>query len=103
MKNIFLVTAAAASLFASAALADPAMSGPNNAPIKSPDTNISSMPVKGANSFTEGEARDHIKAKGYSHISALKKDSNGIWRGMARMKGKRVHVSVDFEGNVNPV
>lgn len=102
MRQLFFLTAAA-TLFATAALADPAMSGPNNAAVKSPDANISSMPVKGANSFTEGEARDHIMAKGYKHVSALKKDGNGVWRGTARMHGKRVHVSVDFEGNVNPV
>lgn len=57
-------------------------------------------PVAGANSFTEGQAKSRIEAKGYSGVSGLKKDNAGIWRGMAKQGDKNVNVSVDFQGNV---
>ncbi len=100
-----LILAAAIGLVATAAFADPqtAQPGPNNAAIKDPNANMSSMPVQGSNSFTSGQARSRIAAKGYSHISALHKDGAGVWRGKARRHGHTVAVSVDFEGNVNPI
>jgi hypothetical protein len=79
----------------------PAQSGPQNPAVKSEDSNNSNMPVKGANSFTMSEARSHISDKGYTHVTALKKDSAGVWRGTAMKDGQRVHVSVDYQGNVN--
>ena len=39
-------------------------------------------PLKGANSFTEGQAKD------------------GIWRGTASQGGKSVQIAVDYKGNV---
>ncbi len=57
-------------------------------------------PVAGANSFTEGQAKSRIEAKGYSGVSGLKKDNAGVWRGMAKQGQKSVNVSVDFQGNV---
>lgn len=80
--------------------APPAQSGPNNAAVKNPDANNAAMQVEGANSFTKGEAISRLKARGYSHVSHLRKDNNGVWRGMATKDGHSVNVSVDFEGNV---
>ncbi|MBV9569799.1 MAG: hypothetical protein JO056_00980 [Alphaproteobacteria bacterium] len=103
MRALYAAAAIAFTLGCSAANAQdqtPARSGPNNAAVKSPDTNISSAPVKGANSFTMGEAKTRIEAHGYTHVSALKKDKDGVWRGMAQKDGQPVHVSLDFEGNV---
>lgn len=57
-------------------------------------------PLPGANSFTEAQARERIAEKGYTEVSALVKDENGIWRGKATMAGKAVDVQVDFKGNV---
>lgn len=57
-------------------------------------------PLKGANSFTEGQAKDRIVAAGYTGISALARDGDGIWRGGAMKDGKSVKVAVDFKGNV---
>ena len=37
-------------------------------------------PLKGANSFTEGEAKDRAVAQGLMSVGALKKDDDGIWR-----------------------
>lgn len=57
-------------------------------------------PLKGANSFTEGQAQDRVLAAGYTDVSALTKDDKGIWRGTAAQEGKSVKVAVDYKGNV---
>lgn len=62
--------------------------------------NDPAAPLKGANSFTEGQAKDRALARGYTDVSALKKDDAGIWRGTATMDGKEVGVAIDYKGNV---
>ena len=57
-------------------------------------------PLKGANSFTEGQAKDRAMAAGFTSVSSLNKDGDGIWRGSAMKDGKAVKVAVDFKGNV---
>lgn len=57
-------------------------------------------PLKGANSFTEGQAKDRALAHGVSNVSNLKKDDDGIWRGTAMQDGKQVQIAVDYKGNV---
>ena len=59
-------------------------------------------PLKGANSFTEGQAKDRAMAHGLTGVSALKKDADGIWRGTAMQDSKSVQVAVDYKGNVVP-
>ena len=76
----------------------PAASG--NSAIKTPDSPQPSSPVAGANSFTEAQAKSRFEKKGFSNVSDLKKDSDGIWRGHAQKDGKSVNVSLDFQGNV---
>jgi putative membrane protein len=61
----------------------------------------SGRPNEGANSFTEGQAKSRIEARGYGSVSALKKDDGGIWRGKAMKDGKTVDVSLDYQGNVS--
>ena len=78
----------------------PANNGPNNNAINRKNGNNPGAPVAGANSFTEGQAKSRIEAKGFTDVSSLKKDSQGIWRGKAMKDGKPVEVSLDFEGNV---
>ena len=53
------------------------------------------------NSFTEGQAKSKIEGAGFTSVSALKKDDNGVWRGKASKGGSSTDVSVDFQGNVN--
>jgi len=79
----------------------PAQSGPNNNAVNSPGQNNSNAPVAGRNSFTEGQAKSKIEEAGYSNVSDLKKDDNGVWRGKATKGGSASSVSVDFQGNVN--
>ena len=57
-------------------------------------------PLKGANSFTEGQAKDRVIAAGFTIVSSLVKDGDGVWRGSAMKDGKSVKVAVDFKGNV---
>lgn len=57
-------------------------------------------PLKGSNSFTEGQAKDRIIAQGMDSPSGLAKDGDGIWRGTAQQSGKPVQVAVDYKGNV---
>jgi len=57
-------------------------------------------PLKGANSFTEGQAKDRAAAEGIMPTGTLSKDNDGIWRGQATQDGKSVQVAVDYKGNV---
>jgi len=102
MRNIVLA-AAALSLMASVAFAQnmPAQQEPSNPAVKGIHDNNSSMPVSGDNSFTMHEAKSQIEAKGYTHVAKLKKDSSGVWRGMAMKDGASGPISVDYQGNVN--
>ena len=64
------------------------------------DTTNPSAPVPGANSFTEDQAKTRIQDAGYSDVTALTKDDQGIWRGQASKDGKSTAVALDYQGNV---
>ena len=64
---------------------------------KSPEAGA---PIKGANSFTEAQAKDRAMAAGLTSVSSLVKDGDGIWRGTAMKDGKSTKIAVDFKGNV---
>jgi hypothetical protein len=57
-------------------------------------------PLKGANSFTETQAKDWVLSRGFTEVSVLAKDGDGIWRGTAKKDGKQMAVAVDYKGNV---
>lgn len=57
-------------------------------------------PVKGRNSFTMGEARRRLERGGFTQVTGLKKDNDGIWRGKAMRGGASVDVYCDYQGNV---
>jgi len=78
----------------------PAADGPQNPAVRTEDGNNATQPVAGANSFTEGEAKSKIEARGFANVSELKKDDQGVWRGKAMRDGKSVDVALDFQGNV---
>jgi protein CpxP len=67
-------------------------------PKDSPESTGSLEP--GANSFTEGQARSRIEAQGFSNVTDLRKDDQGIWRGQAMRNGASVGVAIDYRGNV---
>lgn len=64
------------------------------------DTANPAAPVPGANSFTEDQAKSRIQDAGYSDVSKLTKDEQGIWRGQATKDGKNTTVALDYQGNV---
>jgi opacity protein-like surface antigen len=68
--------------------------------IANPDTNNPGAPAAGSNSFTEGQAKSRIEAAGFSNVSGLSKDKDGIWRGKASRGGATVNVALDYQGNV---
>ena len=63
-------------------------------------TRTAATPQPGANSFTEGQARSRIEAAGFTNVTELQKDDQGIWRGRGRRGGQTVSVALDFQGNV---
>jgi hypothetical protein len=94
---------AVAAFVSSPAFADAqpaAADAPGNKAVNTTDTPQPNAPVKGANSFTEGQAKSRLEGKGFANVTDLKKDASGVWRGKAEKDGKQVNVSLDFEGNV---
>jgi hypothetical protein len=76
-----------------------AASGNNNQAVATTSANAPT-PAKGANSFTMGEAKSRIERNGFSNVSGLTKDSNGVWRGNAQKDGTSTMVWLDYKGNV---
>jgi hypothetical protein len=105
MKRFMAATASALLLTACAGAAF-AQSGPPANPIAStpavasPSSTNPGAPATGANSFTEGQAKSRIEAAGFSNVSGLMKDKDGIWRGSASKSGATTDVALDFQGNV---
>jgi Peptidase propeptide and YPEB domain len=64
------------------------------------ETDREKPPLPGANSFTEGQARDRITKAGFEDVQQLKKDDQGIWRGQAKKSGQQVGVALDYRGNI---
>lgn len=57
-------------------------------------------PQATVHAFTKDQAMSQIEAKGYSNVSGLRKDAEGIWRGKAEKDGLPVNVTLDVKGNV---
>lgn len=96
MRNVVL-TSIFCALVATGAQAQTSTTSPMPAPKAPADANA---PLPGANSFTEGQAKSRLEANGYSNVSALKKDDNGVWKGTATHSGTQFSVSVDYRGNI---
>jgi hypothetical protein len=73
---------------------------PSNPAVSSPSTPSAAAPAPGANSFTEAQAKMRLENQGFTAVSALMKDKDGIWRGMATKAGRSANVGVDYQGNV---
>ncbi|MFN3313360.1 MAG: PepSY domain-containing protein [Hyphomonas sp.] len=75
----------------------------NNAAIATDDAvreRQQSAPATGATSFTEGQAQDHLRDRGYTNPSTLQRTDSGEWTGTATLNGRTVNVSVDYQGNI---
>ena len=93
--------AAALTLAAGSAFAQtPANPKPDTPAVTTQSTPTPTAPAAGANSFTMDQAKSRIEAAGYSGVTALAKDKDGIWRGQASKGGAPHAVSLDYQGNV---
>ena len=103
MKFILVLAASAAMLSAAHAQQQHANPNANTPAVNTPNSPPNpGAPAAGANSFTEGQAKSRIETNGFSNVSGLAKDSQGVWRGKAMKGSQSVDVSVDFQGNVTP-
>ena len=101
MRTYLAIAAAAAMITGVLAMAQPANRDANAPAVNIPNTPPNpGAPVVGSNSFTEGQAKSHIESSGFSNVSELRKDDQGVWRGKAMKDGKSATVSLDFQGNV---
>lgn len=75
-----------------------AASGDSNQAVATTDANAP-QPARGANSFSRGEARRRIEARGFQKVSGLRKDDGGVWRGTGMKDGQPVQVWLDYKGN----
>ncbi|MFL5184509.1 MAG: PepSY domain-containing protein [Microvirga sp.] len=109
MRRLGFATLAVLSALTTATMAQTsATQPPNNSgssnpavthkPADSPQTTGAVEP--GANSFTEAQARSRLEAQGFSNVTELRKDDQGIWRGKAQRDGKSVSVGIDYKGTV---
>jgi len=101
MRSYISITAMAALLISAPAFAQQPNPQSNTPAVNAPGTPPNpGAPVPGANSFTEGQAKARIESNGYTNVSGLQKDAQGVWRGTASKEGRSVSVSLDFQGNV---
>jgi hypothetical protein len=97
--TVFLLTSIAPALAQTSA--PPANPGAGTPAVTTPNSPPNpGAPAAGANSFTEGQAKSRIEAQGYTAVTDLKKDDQGVWRGKATRNGKVMTVSLDYQGNV---
>lgn len=102
MKKMMLAAALACATAVSAyaqTTTVPATDGDTPA-VVTPDTPNAAAPVEGANSFTEAQALERIEEAGYTAVTDLKLDDNGVWQATATKDGKSMSVAMDYQGNV---
>jgi len=95
-----LAISSAAALAQTAA--PPANPKPPTPAVTTSNTPQPPEPAAGRNSFTMAQAQSRIEAAGYSSVTGLTKDKDGVWRGTAKKGGASTDVSVDYQGNVIP-
>ena len=106
MKSLIGLTLACGLAVSGAALAQshaaPAANpdAPQNSALKAPHDMKPGAPAAGRNSFTSGQARDRIQKAGFTRVTGLMKDKDGLWQGRAMQGAKHVRVAMDFQGNV---
>lgn len=98
MKKQF-IAAAAACVLASGAYAQ-ADTTSHNPVVKDATAHTTAAAAKGRNSFTKSQAQGRIAKAGYSNVSKLAKNENGVWQGSAMKDGAKVNVGLDYKGNV---
>lgn len=97
--KVFISAALAALLGASCVQAQ-SDSGSHNPIVKSPVARTTRMAAKGRNSFTEAQAQSRVAKAGYSDVTEMMKNKNGVWQGKAMKDGAPVNVALDYKGAV---
>ncbi|WP_267397729.1 MULTISPECIES: hypothetical protein [unclassified Sphingomonas] len=99
MMKPHVLAIAAAVLLASGAQAQ-THGNSHNPAVKDSSARTTALAAKGRNSFTESQAQGRIAKAGYTNVSKLAKNRNGVWQGSAMQHGKKVNVALDYKGNV---
>ena len=104
MKPFFLAGALALSTAAAFAQtsAPPTNPKPSMPAVTTSSTPTPDAPAAGSNSFTMAQAKTRIEAAGYTSVSGLAKDKDGVWRATASKGGTSSNVALDYQGNVLP-
>lgn len=78
----------------------PANPNPPTPAVPNMNQNNPGAPAAGANSFTEAQAKSRIEAAGFTNVSGLAKDKDGVWRGKGMKGGATQDVALDYQGNI---
>jgi hypothetical protein len=57
-------------------------------------------PLKGANSFTVGEATRRLNRAGYTNVAGLTKDDQSVYHATATKNGTQFNVAMDYRGTI---
>jgi hypothetical protein len=97
---MFRLSLLAASVALAGTGAAAQQAGSHNPAIKNGHPHPVAVAAQGRNSFTEDQAHGRLAKAGYTGVSKLAKDANGVWRGTATKGGHQMAVGVDYKGNV---
>lgn len=101
MKNIALAIVSVCLIAPTAVFAqDTGKSSPETPAIATPESKNPEAPVKGANSFTEDQAKSQIEQAGYTDVTGLKLGDDGVWNASAMKGAEKVEVQLDYQGNI---
>ncbi len=73
---------------------------PGNPAVKPPDDTASAPLAKGHNSFTKSQALSRITKAGFTQVTGLTLDGDGLWQASAMRDGHPVRVAIDYKGDV---
>ncbi|WP_342249700.1 hypothetical protein [Sphingomonas sp. OTU376] len=94
------ILAALATIASTGAIAQDRQSSPHNPAVKDSRVHAVARPARGHSSFTQSQARGRIAKAGFTKISGLRKNNDGVWQGRAMKHRRPVTVMLDFKGNV---
>lgn len=92
--------AAASAAQNSAAQPAPDPNAPANPAVKSPSDTASHPLAKGHNSFTKSQAQSRLEKAGYTDVTGLTLDQDGLWQAQASKNGQSIHVALDYKGDI---
>lgn len=95
----FMLVATPVAAFAQQQPANPK---PDTPAVQTRETPAPAQPAKGANSFTEEQARSRFTEAGFTNVTGLSKDKDGIWRGKGMKNGAEHAIALDYQGHVFP-